>query len=101
VDPAPTLPEPSGKPRTEAYWRKEAARVRERVREMAERAEPLRHELAEARSSSSSRPRRGINPPPLAAREARLRALETRMRELESDLEERARRDGALPGWLR
>jgi hypothetical protein len=100
-EPALAAPAAGGKPGTEAYWRKEAARVRERVRALSERAEPLRHELAEARSNSSAKPRRGINPPPLAAREARLRAIEKRMTELVTELEERARREGALPGWLR
>jgi hypothetical protein len=30
-----------------------------------------------------------------------LAALERRRQELQADLEERARREGALPGWLR
>jgi len=101
ADASAAVPVEAGKTRTEAYWRKEAARVRARLRALAERAEPLRHELAEARSNSSGRPRRGINPPPTAAREARLRALERQMAELQAELEDRARREGALPGWLR
>jgi hypothetical protein len=35
------------------------------------------------------------------ARARRLRDIEARVRDLEADLEDRARRDGALPGWLR
>jgi hypothetical protein len=31
----------------------------------------------------------------------RLSALEARIREMESSLLDRARREGALPGWLR
>ena len=31
----------------------------------------------------------------------KLTALERRMRQLEDDLADRARREGALPGWLR
>ncbi len=92
--------------RGEAYWRREAARVRAEVRALEERAEEIRGELREARNappspwSWSSRPRR-VATPALASREARLHALERRVRELETDLADRARRAGALPGWLR
>ena len=82
----------------EAYWRREAARVRERVGALGDRADEIRRELREARSAPRSRRASG---PSLATREARLAALERRMRELESALEDRARRAGALPGWLR
>jgi len=33
--------------------------------------------------------------------QAKLASLERRLREMEEDLADRARRDGALPGWLR
>lgn len=105
---------PSSEPRApegEDYWRREAARVRERVRTLEERAEKIRRELREARSAPSpawsSRPRRASDPSlaareaRLAAREARLAAIEQQVRELESELADRARRARALPGWLR
>lgn len=101
-------PEPAGKPprrRGEEYWRREAGRVRDRVRAMeaqaaelrariAERADEASHTLARRRSGSSSS---GTE----ATLRARLLALERRMRQIEEDLADRARRDGALPGWLR
>jgi len=91
-------------PEPEAYWRREAARVREQVRALDEKAEEIRRELREARRATpppwSSRPRR-VATPNLGPREARLKALEERIRALEVDLADRARRAGALPGWLR
>ena len=39
--------------------------------------------------------------PRIVSLETRRRALEVRAREAELRLEERARRAGALPGWLR
>jgi hypothetical protein len=93
--------------RGEEHWRREAARVRERVRAMeaqaselrtqiAEQAEEARHFLGRRRSAAS------LSGAGSSARlGARLASLERRMRELEEDLADRARRDGALPGWLR
>jgi hypothetical protein len=37
----------------------------------------------------------------MAEWESRLRSLEARIRSIQADFEERARRAGALPGWLR
>jgi hypothetical protein len=101
LKPPPALQGPSD----EAYWRREAARVRERTNALRDRADDLRRELQQARdtaraavwTSRTGSPR----PPSLAPREARLAALEAQIRALELDLEERARRARALPGWLR
>jgi hypothetical protein len=85
----------------EAWWRKEAARVRDRLRVLDERIAELRRRIAERRTEPwTSRPRRTTDPNG-SAWEARLAALEHRRRALESDFEERARREGALPGWTR
>lgn len=89
--------------RGEAHWRREAAAVRERLRALEERAEALRARIAErvatapvyGRSSASSE--KGS----IATLRASLLALERRMRRTQEDLADRARRDGALPGWLR
>jgi len=90
--------------RGERYWRQEAARVRERLRSLEERAAGLRAQIAERsretpvygrRSASSSKPS-GV-----ASLNASLAAVERRIRSTRDDLEERARQDGALPGWLR
>lgn len=94
--------------RGETYWREEARRVRERIAELADKAEDVKARIAAqaeeqrhfARSSRSRNGRSSLSGPDPAAT-ARLRALELRMRALEDDLLERARRDGALPGWLR
>ena len=94
--------------RGEDYWRREAARVRERVRAMeaqaaevradiAEQAEEASHVLGGRRRSSASLSGSGSS----TRLRAKLASLERRLREMEEDLAERARRDGALPGWLR
>ena len=44
---------------------------------------------------------RPYSDPQVEALQERILALEARIRELESSLEDRARREGALPGWLR
>lgn len=101
VSPAEAPRADSASPRRshgEAYWRKEAARVHDRVRALGDRAEELRRALREARVSF--RPRRSSSPS-VASLEARLEAVESRMRDLDTDLADRARRAGALPGWLR
>ncbi|HSD65305.1 MAG TPA: hypothetical protein VLF95_01320 [Vicinamibacteria bacterium] len=104
---APARPE-KRRGRGEDYWRREAARVRERVRAMEAQAAELRVEIAEQAEEAShalGRARRSSGSPSGARSGGRLRArlasLERRMRELEEDLADRARRDGALPGWLR
>lgn len=94
--------------RGEDYWRREAARVRERVRtmeaqaselraEIAEQAEEASHVLGRRRGSSASLSGSGSS----TRLRAKLASLERRMREVEEELADRARRDGALPGWLR
>lgn len=87
-------------PRDEAWWRGEAARVRDRVRTLELQAAAIRRRIAEARAEPwSSRRRRAA--PDTRPWQARLAAIEERRRALEDDLLERARRAGALPGWLR
>jgi hypothetical protein len=107
-DEAPARPssEKPSRGRGEEHWRREASRVRDRVQALEVQAAGLRAQIeeraAEARSFHSGRRRSSAGG---AASEATLRAklaaLERRMRRLEDDLLERARREGALPGWLR
>jgi hypothetical protein len=90
----------------EEYWRREARKVRDRMRALVEQAETLRaridaREQAQRRSSRSGRRSAATAQDATAALRGRLVALERRMRELEEDLADRARREGALPGWLR
>ena len=90
--------------RGEEYWRREAAKVRERSRALAEQAEALRARIAEQADESRRNTRRGRASSSQAAEarlQARLSALERRMGQLNDDLADRARRDRALPGWLR
>jgi hypothetical protein len=101
---------PGTKTGGEAYWRAEAARVEERVRALEERAAALRARIAEQNAKALERGRdvvygrrQGASTPArsTAPLEASLAALERRIREVKDDLEERARRARALPGWLR
>ncbi len=104
--PAPARADERPRRRGEDYWRHEAARVRDRVRAMEAQAAEVRAQIAERaeegrlvahrrRSGSSSGPRSE------ATLRAKLATLERRMRQLEDDLADRARRERALPGWLR
>ncbi len=104
---APGRPE-KARGRGEEHWRREAARVRERVRAMqaqvaelrasiAAQADEAAHFLSGRRRSSASLSGDGST----TRLQSRLAALERRIRDVEEDLAERARRDGALPGWLR
>ena len=91
--PAPAPPRGRG----EAYWRREATQVRQQMRRLEAQAASLRSRIEVERT----RPRRSRS----AARgpdfEARLRALQLEARALDDELADRARREGALPGWLR
>lgn len=89
----------------EDYWRRESARTRTQVRSVQEQASRLREQAArEAERPSTGKGRRGRGREAWAAeddRARRLRALEARALEIQSDLEDRARREGVPPGWLR
>jgi hypothetical protein len=88
----------------EAYWRAEAERVRQKLRALEERAGGLRARIAERSSRSEVFGRRGSSSSrgtSLVSLQSSLAAVERRARLLEDDLAERARRAGALPGWLR
>jgi len=102
----PASPPPAEKPekdeaasgRGESYWRAEAARVRQRVEPWREDADDLRVDISTRQAEPGVRP---YSDPKVKAMQRRLAALEARIREAEDRLEERARRAGALPGWLR
>jgi len=95
--------EPRRKGHGEEHWRAEAARVREKVRALEERAAELRSKIAERSNESEvfGRRRSSGAKTSVAPLQASLAAVERRIRLTQEDLEERARRDGALPGWLR
>lgn len=84
--------------RDERYWRAQADRTAEEARKLRERAASLAERVDELRRQPGARP---YSDPRIVSLETRRRALEERAREAELRLEERARRAGALPGWLR
>ena len=103
---AAPLAEPRGRPagRGESYWRREAARVRERVRGLEAQAVELRAQITERTEEIGrllTRRRRSSSRGSDGTLRAKLAGIERRIRQEEDDLSERARRDGALPGWLR
>ena len=110
--PAPADIETHRGDKGEAYWRGQFERLEARLRPMRAKAAQLRLRVEEVRRRDSAAPtgrgRRGRgsassgrSTTSAAALEDRLRLLEAEIRELESSFEERARRAGALPGWVR
>lgn len=99
--PAPAARQRDSRPpagRDRYYWQREADKVRERVRPLQRHAATLRREI-DARWRLP-----GVAPstdPKLLEWRRELRETEADIRELEDRLEERARQDGAMPGWLR
>jgi hypothetical protein len=92
-----------GRARAEAYWRRQAEHLHVRLQRLRERIDDLRTRIAERETPSLSRSRRprASNGTPLDAWRQQLAALEARVRDEEARFEDRARREGALPGWLR
>lgn len=100
VTPTPVSTEaaPQAPGRGEAYWRREAERVRERLEALADQVEALSARVEERRRRPGVRP---LTDPQVTGWQARIQSLQARRRALEERLLDRARRDGALPGWLR
>jgi hypothetical protein len=98
-EPAPAAPSsPPAPGRGEEYWRREARRLRERLDPLRRKSDDLRTRIEQRRRMPGVRP---YTDPQVEADERRLRSLQERVRELESEFEDRARRERALPGWLR
>jgi hypothetical protein len=91
-----------GRARGEAYWRDEARRVRKQVRALQDQVAEIEAGFAEREAERHREPlgRHRVDRG-RAALDRRRANLQRRIRELEDDLEDRARREGALPGWLR
>jgi hypothetical protein len=94
----------------ETYWRRETERLADQLRPLRHEAEELRMKIAQAHRPEPELPasrKRGTSPTQRRSRldaqpmELRLRTVEQEIRDRESGLEERARKEGALPGWLR
>jgi hypothetical protein len=84
--------------RDEEHWRDQAERLREKLRPLREKADDLRQAIEERRRKPGVRP---YTDPQVVATQRRLEVLERRIRDAESSFEDRARRQGALPGWIR
>jgi hypothetical protein len=87
----------------EAYWRGEAERLQRRLGPLRARADELRLRLAQAerRPPAKTQAARTRAAEAVDLLRLRLRRLEDEISGRQEDLEERARRAGALPGWLR
>lgn len=83
---------------SEEYWREQARRLREKLQGPRDRADELREQIEERRRQPGVRP---YSDPRVVALQKRLEVLERRIREAESGFEDRARRQGAMPGWIR
>ena len=83
---------------SEAYWRKEAERQRVRMDVFRREAAALEQKLAERQRKPGVRP---YSDPEIERYRASLSELHARAREVEARFLDRARREGALPGWLR
>ena len=101
ASPAPRKPA-AVEERGETFWRHEAEKVEEQLGRLREQAAALRLriEAAARRESAKRRPGLSSGDGTELMRE-RLRMIEDQIREREARFEERARREGALPGWLR
>jgi hypothetical protein len=63
-----------------------------------QKIDDLREQIEERRREPGVRP---YSDPKVVALQRRIEVIERRIREVEADFEDRARRDGALPGWIR
>jgi hypothetical protein len=99
-EPAARGTAPSRGPRRESedYWRHEAERLRLRLEPLRDKADRLRLSIEERRRKPGVRP---YSDPAIEAWQRQLQATLERIKEHEARFEERARRAGALPGWLR
>jgi hypothetical protein len=82
----------------EEQWRRSAEKLRAKLQPLRDKADDLRQEIEERRQKPGVRP---YTDPKIVADQRRLRVLEQRIRDSEAAFEDRARRQGALPGWIR
>lgn len=83
---------------SEADWRAQWQSVDQKARKLRREAAELRQEAVEIPRDRKKQPVGRRSPSLLLAR---ARSLEADAKELEDEFQERARREGALPGWLR
>lgn len=82
----------------EGDWRARWRSVDQKARKLRQQARELRQEAGETPRDPKKQPAGRRSPTLLISR---ARSLEAEARELEDEFQERARRQGALPGWLR
>jgi len=82
----------------ESDWRARWRAVDQKARHLRREARELRQEAGDV-PRDTKKPPTGRRSPSLLL--TRARSLEAEARELEDEFQERARREGALPGWLR
>jgi chromosome segregation ATPase len=85
----------------EFYWRRESARHRQKMARLSRTAAGLRRQIDERQRQqreAGSRRRLGAT---VASLKGRLDDIEAEIQAAEAEFEERSRRAGALPGWLR
>jgi len=82
----------------EADWRARWRSIDQKVRRLRLEADELRHEANEAPRDPKKKPTGRRSPRVLLRRAV---ALEAEAAEIEDDFAAEARREGALPGWLR
>jgi len=83
----------------EADWRAQWRSVDQKARRLRNEAQQLRQEAAELPRDPKKKVVTGRRSPSLL--ESKALTLEAEARELEDEFQQRARREGALPGWLR
>jgi hypothetical protein len=100
---APGRAADDGQAKSEAYWRKEADRVRTQLQRTRDRIEDLRSRIAasEAPSHPRSEEARTRGAARVEAWRRQVAMLEAHIRESEGTFADRARKAGALPGWVR
>lgn len=91
-------PRAKGRERGEDYWRREGERVDDRVRPLEKQIDSLQRKIDARRRLPDVRP---YTDPQLVEWRRQTDELRTEIRILRERLEDRARREGAPPGWLR
>ena len=82
----------------EADWRAQWRSIDQKARHLRREARELRQEAEQAPRDPKKKPT-GRRAPSILV--SRAESLEAEARELEDEFQARARREGALPGWLR
>jgi len=98
--PRPPLAAPRDLTREKVHWRKEAQQHQREVAKIEANLRRLEWRLNEKRSKRRSRDWL-TEDPSIGLLEDSIRALTEERQRVEERFRERARRDGALPGWIR